>query len=204
MIRLSVTDLDSYLYWKQAEDMGFEELLIRLRGEVEPTDAMMRGRAFHTMFENAQEGEIQSEVVDGYEFVFEMDATIDLPTIRELKGEMVIPTRYGLVTLVGKVDSMQGITVHDYKLTERFDVERYTDSYQWRAYLTMFQAQRFIYDVFVCRQDRRDSRKLIVFDYHRMPFYAYPNMREELEVAVSGLAQIVVEHVPQKITAEAA
>lgn len=204
MIRLSVTDLDSFLYWKGSEDMEFEELLIRLRGEEPTTDAMSRGRAFHSLFEHSTESDLAAVVIDGWDFQFELDVAIDLPPIRELKGEVVLSTAAGPVTLVGKVDGMAGVTVTDYKLTERFDIERYTDSYQWRSYLTMFKAQRFIYDVFVYREDRRDPRKLIVYDHHRLPFYAYPNMAVDVERTVGELADIVAKHVPQKIVAEAA
>lgn len=199
MIRLSVTDLDGYLYWKKSEDMEFEDLLVRLRGEEPQTEAMGRGKAFHSMFENAaNEGLLTSEIVDGYRFEFDLDASIDLPAIRELKGEIVIPTASGPVTLVGKIDSMYGVTVNDYKLMERFDAERYTDSYQWRCYLMMFGCSRFLYDVFVYRESRD---KLVVYDYHRLPMYAYPAMEADVNRLVSEVAAIVAKHVPQKMVA---
>lgn len=202
MIRLSVTDLDQYLYWKSSEDMEFEELLKRLRGQSEPTDAMMAGRAFHKLFELAEYGQdLLSPTVDGWQFVFAIDEQIALPAIRELKGETLFQTPSGPVTLVGKVDAIHGITVHDYKLTERFDAERYADSYQWRAYLCMFGASRFVYDVFV---GRYDQQRVTVYDYQRFPITAYPTMRDDVQREVSALAEIVAKHVPQKITQEQA
>lgn len=205
MIRLSVTDLDSYLYWRDDEDMDFEELLKRLRGESEPTDAMMAGRAFHKLFELAEYGqELGSPLVDGWQFVFAIEREIALPTIRELKAEIELHTPSGPVTLVGKVDSLHGKIVHDYKLTERFDIERYADSYQWRAYLSMFGASQFVYDVFVARYDEQPTsqgfRRATVYDYQRFPVHAYPGMSADVERAVAGLAEIVAKHVPQKIT----
>jgi hypothetical protein len=198
VIRLSVTDLDSYLYWKESDDMELEELLKRLRGETEPTPAMLAGRAFHKMFELAEYGdELQSPIVDNWQFVFAIEGQIGLPAIRELKGEVVLATPSGPVTLVGKVDSLDGMIVHDYKLTERFEAERYTDSYQWRAYLEMFGATHFVYDVF---QARYDEQRVTIYDYHRLPLNAYRGMRTDLERAVAGLAEIVSKHVPQKIT----
>jgi hypothetical protein len=201
VIRISVTDLDSYLYWKSSEDMEFESLLKRLRGEEPPTQPMMAGRAFHTVFENADVGDLDRVTQDGFEFVFALDHDIALPPIRELKGEVVLDTPSGPVTLVGKVDSLDGITVHDYKLTERFDAERYADSYQWRAYLSMFWAKRFVYDVF---QGRYDGNRITVYAYERLSFSAYPSMRRDVEMAVAGLAEIIAKHVPQKIMSEAA
>lgn len=198
MIRLSVTDLDSYLYWKESEDMEFEELLVRLRGEEPPKRPMLAGKAFHSMLEHANLGELDWAEVDGWRFDFALNATLALPPVRELKAEHVFQTSSGPVTLVGKVDSLDGLTVHDYKLTERFDVERYTDSYQWRSYLTMFGARRFVYDVFVGRYDDIDQ-KVWIFDYQRLPLEAYPSMRSDVQRVVDGLAEIVAKHVPQKI-----
>lgn len=204
MIRLSVTDLDSYLYWRGSEDMEFEELLKRLRGQSEQTDAMLAGRAFHTLLETAEYGEnLSTPTVDGWKFVFAIEQEIALPPVRELKAEVVLDTPSGPVTLVGKVDSLDGTVVHDYKLTERFEAERYADSYQWRAYLTMFGATRFVYDVFQGRYSDNDQ-SVTIYDYHRFPLNAYPGMREDVQRAVSGLAEIVAKHVPQKIMAEAA
>lgn len=204
MIRLSVTELDSYLYWLESEDMEFDELLARLRGQQSETTQMLAGRAFHKVFEEAGTGEIGVIQSEGFEFHFEIDEELSLPPVRELKGEVVLQTPYGPVTLVGKVDSLDGLVVHDYKLTERFEAERYTDSYQWRAYLSMFGAHTFIYDVFQCRYDTRKPGRIIVCDYHRLPVHAYPAMTDDVRRTVSGLAEIVAKYVPEKITAEAA
>lgn len=202
MIRLSVTDLDSMLYWRDSEDMDFEALLTRLRGQEPPGANMLAGRAFHKLLENATAGcEWFASEQDGIRFDFAIDEEIALPQICELKAEHLFQTPSGPVTLVGKVDGLQGITVHDYKLTERFDAERYADSYQWRSYLLMFGVPRFVYDVFVCRYD---TDRVYVFDYHRLPVCAYPGMEADVYREVCALAEIVAKHVPQKIMAEAA
>jgi hypothetical protein len=198
MIRLSVTDLDSYLYWKATEDMGLAELLSRLLREEPPTPAMQAGRAFHTVLENAGTGSLLVTEADGFTFTFAIEQEIALPSVRELKAECLLETPAGPVTLVGKVDALNGLTVHDYKLTERFDAERYADSYQWRSYLTMFGARQFVYDVFVCHYDGPEVR---IYDYHRFPLSAYPGMREDVLREVSGLAEIVAKYVPEKIAA---
>jgi hypothetical protein len=201
VIRLSVTDLDGYLYWKDS-DMEFEQLLMRLRGEEPPGPNMLAGRAFHKLLENADEGgEYFAAEVDGIRFDFAIEQEIALPVIRELKGERLFDTPSGPVTLVGKVDALTAGTVTDYKLTERFDAERYMDSVQWRAYLLMFGATRFIYDVFQCRYD---PDRVYVYEYHRLPFYAYAAMADDVHRVVCEVAEIVAKHVPQKIQAEAA
>jgi hypothetical protein len=190
------------LYWRESEDMDFEALLTRLRGQEPPGPNMLAGRAFHKLLENATEGgEWFAAEQDGIRFDFAIDEEISLPKVRELKAERLFQTPSGPVTLVGKVDGLQGITIHDYKLTERFDAERYADSYQWRSYLLMFGVPRFVYDVFVCRYD---TGRVYVFDYHRLPVCAYPGMEADVYREVCALAEIVAKHVPQKIMTEAA
>lgn len=200
MIRVSVTDLDSMLYWRESE-MEFADFLKRLRGEEPPGPNMLAGRAFHKLLENASESEIFAAEQDGIRFDFAIEQEIALPVVRELKAEKVFDTPFGPVTLVGKVDGLHGKTINDYKLTERFEAERYADSYQWRSYLTMFDATNFVYDAFVCRYD---GPRVYVFDYHRLPFCAYPGMAEEVYREVCALAEIVAKYVPQKIQREAA
>lgn len=156
---------------------------------------MMAGRAFHKLLEASDDGELVYTEVDGFSFRFDLDAEIDLAPIRELKGEMVVQASVGPVTLVGVVDGMNGLTVRDYKLTTRFDAERYADSYQWRSYLEMFGAKKFVYDVFVGKED--GPGEYIIYDYHKLSFYAYDGMKRDIELEVDGLAQIVAKHIQE-------
>jgi hypothetical protein len=198
VIRLSVTDLESYRYWKDSDD-DFDVLLTRLRGEEPPGQNMLASRAFHKLLETTKEGdEFFATTIDGYRFDFAIDDAVARPVCCELKAEVPIATPSGPVTLVGKVDGLTGLVVNDYKLTERFEAERYTDSLQWRAYLMMFSARYFVYDVFVCRYD---PDRVYVNDYHRLSFCAYPGMAEDVTRAVVELAAIVAQHVPQKVAA---
>lgn len=205
MIRLSVSDLDQYLYWRETEEQPLAVLIERLTYKQEETEQMRAGKAFHKVLEHASESELLECRRDGFQFCFQLDSELAVPAIRELKGEIVINTPSGPVTLVGKVDAMEALEVTDYKLTERFDAERYADSYQWRSYLLMFGARTFIYEAFQYRWDQRSaSPRLIIYEHHSMRFHAYPAMRADVEHAVAGLAEIVAKHVPEKIMQEAA
>lgn len=195
MIRLRVTDLESYRYWKDSEEADLAKLLADLSHTSPPTPRMQAGQAFAKFFEHADPGTMPGAEVDGWRFYFDLDDSIDLPPIRELMAEEVFETPSGPVTLVGKVDGIQGLTVRDQKLTEKWDAEKYLDSLQWRAYLVMFQANRFIYDVFVGRY-HEGAQAVTVHEYHCMPFYAYPNMRADVERAVCELAEIKARHLP--------
>jgi hypothetical protein len=189
-MRISVSDLDSYLYWKSSEDMPLEDLLKRLRREQEPTHQMLAGRAFHKALENATTGLMDIAVEDGFTFRFDLDENLYLPEIRELKGEVTIPTNFGPATLVGVVDGLYATTINDYKLTERFDAERYADSYQWRSYLMMFNGNKFRYDAFIYRVDPKTG-EYIIYDYSQMSFYRYDGMEKDVQREVNGLAEII-------------
>ena len=149
MIRLSVSDLETFRYWKD-NDEPVEALIAQLRGQAEPSHEMQASRAFHQLLETIEPGaEIdRMQHPDGWLFEFDLDCDLFVPKVRELKAEVPWKTPSGPVTLVGKVDHMSGLTVADYKLSERFEAERYTDSFQWRAYLAMFKCRRFVYHVF--------------------------------------------------------
>lgn len=196
MIRLSVSDLETYRYWKADEGSTVEQLVERLAHRAPPTPQMMAGRALAKLFELARDGdEVLVTEVDGWRFTFALDQAFALPPVRELKAEVVYQTPNGPVTLVGKVDGLAGLTVHDQKLTERWDPERYLDSLQWRAYLDMFGADTFVYDVFVAYYSGANDVKIT--EYNRMPFYRYPGLADDVRRAVVELAEVVAEFVPE-------
>jgi hypothetical protein len=194
VIRLRVTDLETLRYWKANEDATVDDLVARLTHKEPPTAAMEAGHAFALLMETAQDQALVSAESEGWSFYFDLDGEVALPRVRELKGEAVFETPHGPVTLVGKVDGIEGLTIHDQKLSEKFDAERYLDSLQWRAYLAIFGATKFVYDIFVCRRDDA-RREVAIYDYHPLPFYAYPQMRADLEKAVCELADVYVNHI---------
>lgn len=218
MLRISVSDLETYRYWKDAEDSTMTDLVARLTKQEPPTPQMAAGAAFASLMENAETGsDLDAAKVDGWEFVFQIDCEFALPLVRELKAEVVFETPSGPVTLVGKVDGIDG-AVHDQKLTESFDAERYLDSLQWRAYLVMFGARTFIYDVFLAKYERGPggknaegayvkgdpTGKIYVTEYHRLPFYAYADMHADVQHAVNELAEVIVTYgIPKPMPASA-
>lgn len=224
MIRLSVSDLESYRYWKANEDGTLADLVARLTKKDPPTPQMQAGAALAELFEHATPRSIDEwSHCSGWRFRFAIDGErFVLPAVRELKAEKVFQTPSGPVTLVGKVDGLEGLTVFDQKLTESFDAERYLDSLQWRSYLTMFGARQFNYDVFVGKYDRDPGRTddggvytkgpirlppdglVTITEYHRLPFYAYPEMCADVEAAVCELAEVVVTYgIPKMMAAPA-
>jgi hypothetical protein len=69
------------------------------------------------------------------------------------------------------IDGSDG-AIYDHKLTERFDAERYADSYQWRCYLLMFGARKFVYNVFEGREGNA-ANEWVIHGFQQFPLYAY-------------------------------
>lgn len=194
MIRLSVTDLDQYLYWLELEDAGPEWLIDRLT-KFEPSPAMQAGSAFHGALELLTNS-ANLLVHDGYTFNIQCDAEISLPAQRELKIEReILP---GIV-LVGKIDALDGNRIVDYKLTERLDAERYMDSMQWRAYLMLFETNEFEYSIFEGSPDRGSTTCYTIRDWHSLRFYSYPGMESNVKEVANELAKFVRDN---KVTAK--
>ena len=179
-VRVSVTDIDSYCYWRSSE-YDFD-LLARLRKEEPPNEAMRAGSAFHKALENGREGKVDYLEADGYRFILPlgMDISIALPTIRELKVEREIPVQGLTVTLVGKVDAMFGTTIYDHKTAGKFDadkIEQFSDSYQWRMYLWQLDADRFVWNVFVTSP--LGPQEYSIDDFHLLAQCRYRGMAED-------------------------
>lgn len=204
MIRISVSDLESYRYYRDSDTSTMEDLVSRLRHTDPPTEQMGAGRALAKLFEMHAGSGVDVETVDGWTFDFSgMSGDMPLAPVRELKAEVLFQTPSGLVTLVGKVDGLSGRTVRDQKLTERWDAERYLDSLQWRSYLVMFDATEFVYDVFLRNKHNDGNRDVLIREYHPMKFFAYPGMRGDVEAAVIELARVVATYLPDLVTADA-
>ena len=173
-------------------------LLDRLRGQGEENDAMRAGTAFHSFLEHAQPGESVTEFdSDGIHFVLDLDDELAVPRVRECKTEKQYVVDGLPVTLVAKADTVEGRIVSDYKLSADFDAEKYTESMQWRAYLVLFDADRFDYCVF---SNKRKGDTVTVTDFDRMSFYRYPEVEADVVRCLKDLVRFMVKHVPERLT----
>ena len=212
-MRVSATDIDALRYFKTAEheDADAEAaalvaLIAQLRREGGETPAMAMGKALHKALELATAGEFAELEADGYRFQFPTNVEIDLPDIREIKATKEIVVDGVHVTLVGKVDAIDGLRVDDHKATLRFDPERFLSSMQWRIYLWIFEATHFRWNVFELFQGAGwDPRLFEVRNLHPINQFAYPGMAEDCIAAVREFIEFARVHLPERfITAEAA
>lgn len=203
-LRASATDIDAlrfYLYPPIPEtEIELGELLARLRREQPPTPAMLAGTALHKALENAAAGDHKGFASDDYTFSFEIDADLDLPDIREMKATREYLIDGCEVTLVGKVDGIHGKRIDDHKLTERFDAEKYLDSYQWRIYLEVFGADEFRWNVFEGRPTVEGGKDYLIRAVHPLRMRRYPGIAADVERELHRFVAFARDHMPEKFS----
>ena len=84
---------------------------------------------------------------------------------------------------------MTGKRIADYKLIidHQVEGETYMDSYQWRFYLDIFNAD--VFDYFIFQAHEVGANILHIEDVHRITQYRYPDLRERLRGSGARLLQ---------------
>lgn len=204
-MRVSATNLESFRRWRDDPESSVSDLLDYLRKNIQPTEAMRAGSAFHKVLEFAKAGDSLDEVEqDGFTFRFEMDGEIALPAIREMKLETKRVICGEPVTLVCVVDAMEGRRVDDHKLTARPDAENYAPSVQWRMYLDCFDCDLFRYNLFHGYQPEAEPWVYIIKDMVPVEFCRYPGMRDEVEGLILDFVTFCADNAPDLYHNEAA
>lgn len=185
MIRLTVTNLESFRRYREHEELTLAQLLREIRKERPQTPAMRAGEVLHSILEKPPADAEWLEVIerDGYRFRFDIDGEIVLKPFRELFGKRIYYIGRTEVELRGKADSIDGVGIDDHKLSKSFDAQRYHDSCQWRAYLSIFGADRFTYNVFVGGEEGRAEDgpvEWLIDEFHQVTFYRYPELEAEI------------------------
>lgn len=203
MIEVHVTDLDQLLWFRRIEDMTVEDLISRLRREATPNRAMSIGTAWHSILEEPPEDELAAVKKDGFTFLVECDAEIQLPQIREIRAEKTYAVDGIDVTLTGGCDGISGNVVTDHKMTARPDPDKYLESYQWRAYLDIYDADVFEYILYHgIDLGEEKGNQIIIKDVSPFRFYRYPGMLDDLIVGIRDYLDFVRAHMPEKLQNE--
>lgn len=184
-----VSALETFRRWREDEDQTMGDLIASLTSD-EPTESMLAGTAFHAGLEAAEEGESGVMVVGGYRFNLNIDVEIALPKQREIRASKV----YGLLSVTGKFDAMDGKTTIDHKTTAHFDAERYITGYQWRYYLDIFEADTFRWNVFEMKEAA--PKVYDVFAFHQIEQRRYPGMHEDCARLANDFYQTLRDVLP--------
>lgn len=207
LLRTSATELEAFRLYRQMKWLSHDEFVRRLLGERDDKLIMQAGTAWHTFLEHAVEWDGDEVVQDDFVFILEFDGVLPLPTIREIKTERKYEIDGLNVTLVAKADAVNGLVVEDHKLTEEFSAEWYIDSLQWRVYLSIFGADKFIYNCFEGkevklkgRHKRKDGKHVWeVTGLHRLTVNRYEGMEREVRSWLGDLVKFIREYVPERI-----
>ena len=202
-IRVSSTDLDQLRYYRDDENnMELAELIARLKHLMPSSEAMEAGTALHNALENAEPGDHAGFTADGFTFSFDTDAEIDLLPMRECKATRDYVFGDVTATLVGKVDGIHGKRIDDHKFTAKFDPDRYLESYQWRAYLEVFNADQFRWNIFEANESA--PKNYIIRNVHKLTMHRYPGMAADLERELGAFIAFARDHLPERFERQAA
>ena len=206
MITSRVSHVAAFARWKADEESDVDWLINDILSD-QPSEAMLKGTAFHKFLEHAQAGESEQAQVDGYSFIFAGDFNIYLPRMREWrKGK-----DYGGIIVSGQVDAIEGKCIYDHKTTERFDAERYLDGWQWRYYLDLFEADRFVWNVWEMKHlgetdysgedepgtTMGSSQAYEVRALHELTAYRYPAMGDDCRDLALEYRAFALRYMPQ-------
>jgi hypothetical protein len=174
-----VSHLAAFARWKEMDDVGVDWLINNIRSD-EQTEEMAKGTAFHKFLEHVQAGEeLAGTVVDGYTFAFVGDFELSLPPTRELRKSKI----YDGLIVSGCCDAIAGKTIYDHKTTKYFEAENYLTSWQWKFYLDIFGADRFIWNIWEMNE-LDEPMSYGVNKLHKLEQFRYPAMSKDcLELA---------------------
>jgi hypothetical protein len=143
----------------------------------ESSPAMDAGTAVHKLIEDIGWGvlPVHSDV-NGWHVHFDLDDEVAVPLSREVP----LYREHRGIPLFGRCDAMNANAVHDIKTTSNIDVDRYMDSYQWRAYLWMSGRSLFRYDIFKVKLEA-DIKVVTVQEYVPLKLSAYPGLDRDVE-----------------------
>lgn len=172
-----VSSIETFRRWRNDEDASMDDLIAAITDH-EPTPAMLAGTAFHAGLEAATEGESGVMIVGDYRFNLHIDIEIALPRQREIRARK----NYGPLTVTGKFDALDGLTIIDHKTTARFDAEKYIAGCQWKFYLDIFGCNVFRWNVFEIREADTDDPAIRVYDvfgFHPLEQMRYPGLHDD-------------------------
>jgi hypothetical protein len=196
-LTLHVTDLDGYLWYQRMEDMTAADFAKRLKHEGPTNDKMLKGTAWHKVLENPP-GTIDTIEKDGFTFKVDCDRAIVLPQVREIRASKTYHVAGVDVTLTGGCDGITGNVVIDHKLSFNPELENYFESYQWRAYLDIYNADIFRYYVYSAKGD---GTEITIKDVLEFAVFRYPGMVSYLEQGIFNVVSFIKLQAPEMIQA---
>lgn len=195
-LKVSVSDLDQLIWYHRIESMQPEELVSRFKRERPMTPEMFAGTAWHTVLENHAGGSLAGVYEqDGFTFTVEADAQIRLPHIQEL-GSYKIYRVNGFNVVVGaRCDGLSGNVLSEFKLTGNPDPMNMIESYQWRAYLDIWNARAVDYTLF--KRSGKGFNLKIVDVYPLRLYRPAGDLEKQIEAAIRDYLDFAERWMPE-------
>lgn len=195
MLRIPVTTLENVRLYL-TDKITTEKLVECITKPYQATRKMQLGTAIHDILENYHNRYVAESNIfiscNGFRFetdiIDKIYSHIDKDAPFEIKEVKIYELDSEAVEVVGKVDQLHGAIVYENKTTwSGFNSDRYYDSYQWRYYLDMFEAELVIYNVFCLTETKKKGIELK--EINKLKFTAYPTLgadvRRLLETSVN-------------------
>lgn len=201
MIRVTATMLETFRYYNTSEYATYENLVESLRGTSEPNEAMRFGSAVHKLLElQASDPDYVGTLeMDGY--VFDRSSVEEALSWTHDRFVVEVPNHRSYiidgqeVRLRCKADAVLGRLVVDYKITQSSigdsKLQSYQDSMQWRAYLSVFDADAFGYSV---QQWKLRDGLYVLEDLELVTCHRYLGLDEDVARAVVELYDFCHAH----------
>lgn len=193
-MRVSVTTLESYRLYLEADWMAEESLQQSIKGVFVATPEMILGRNLHSVLEDHD----QYEQPDGSYLCKESRFSSELirdclvhvePGVFEVKFTKDYTVGGRQIQVVGKVDELVGLRVVENKIrVGSFEAERYTESFQPRFYLDILQAQSVTFKVFILGESQEG---LFLKSCEKLTVYPYPDLHDDCQRLVTRFVDYV-------------
>lgn len=191
-IRISPSVLESYRLYTVEDWFDTQRLYDQLSKPFEETEAMLLGRAFHSVIEKPPlSWDEQTVERDG--FVFE---SVSMPRfdfkVKEVKDTKVIETKYGPVTIATKADAIDGNVVNEIKTsTKSIDPLKYIYSVQWKCMCYVFGVSIARFRCFQLRKNKNGIYSVVSSPTTGRLIFG-PNMIIEIKELIEGFIQFCI------------
>jgi len=178
VIRISTTQIESYRRIVQTDYGSEEELIAQIMGKpFAPSHAMQAGSAWHFMLEHSDTYNVVNNLVFRQD---DVDKAIEFigPGVWEVKATKTYDLPGQPVTVVAQADHVHGKVITDNKLSlSGLDLKRYEPSLQWRLYLDIHQAYKFIYNRWYFTEPQECS--FVLKEVMSSSFSPYPGLERD-------------------------
>ena len=197
MLRIPVTALETVRQYL-SDKITTDQLVERITKPYQATRKMQLGTAIHDILENYHNRYIaESDIFissNGFRFeadiIDKMSSQIDQDAPFEIKEVKIFELENEAVEVVGKVDQLHGGIIYENKTTwSGFNSDKYYDSYQWRYYLDMFEAELLIYNVFCLSETKKKGIELK--EINKLKFTHYPTMASDVRRLLETSVNII-------------